>query len=74
MTDAEKEEFLQALWQIIVGFVDLGFGVHPLQEVCGKDAKTGTQSAKDAPNAVSSNKSQKKQTNGTSSRGSLEAK
>jgi hypothetical protein len=38
MTEAQKEEFLQALWSIIVSFVDLGFGVHPLQEVCGENA------------------------------------
>jgi len=33
----EKEEFLQALWSIVVMFVELGFGVHPLQEVYGHD-------------------------------------
>ncbi|WP_127144441.1 hypothetical protein [Pelagibacterium montanilacus] len=33
LTDAEKESFLSALWSIVVAFVDLGFGVHPLQEV-----------------------------------------
>lgn len=33
MSDAQKEEFLQALWSIVVAFVELGFGVHPLQEV-----------------------------------------
>ena len=38
MSDAQKEEFLQALWSIVVTFVELGFGVHPLQEVCGKDS------------------------------------
>lgn len=37
MTEAQKNEFLQALWSIIVSFVDMGFGVHPLQEVCGED-------------------------------------
>ena len=30
VTQAEKEEFLQALWTIIVGFVEMGFGVHSL--------------------------------------------
>ena len=40
MTDAQKEEYLQALWSIIVAFVEMGFGVHPLQEVCGKDHET----------------------------------
>src|SRR6056297_2391957 len=30
MTDAQKEEYLQALWSIILAFVEMGFGVHPL--------------------------------------------
>lgn len=54
MTDAQKEEFLQSMWQIIIGFVELGFGVHPLQEVCGKDAQSSTQSAVGAFDAVCS--------------------
>lgn len=37
LSEAEKENFLQALWSIVVTFVDLGFGVHPLQEVCDED-------------------------------------
>ena len=52
MTDAEKEEFLQTLWQIIVGFVELGYGVHPLQEVCGKDAGTISDRAIESKDAV----------------------
>lgn len=28
---AEHAEFLQALWSVIVAFVDLGYGVHPTQ-------------------------------------------
>jgi len=54
MTNAQKEEFLQSMWQIIVSFVELGFGVHPLQEVCGKDGKSATQSANGAFDAVHS--------------------
>ncbi|WP_223424864.1 hypothetical protein [Tateyamaria pelophila] len=46
LSDAEKAEFLQTLWQIIVSFVDLGFGVHPLQEVCGKESGTVSDGAK----------------------------
>lgn len=38
LTDDQKEEIVQALWGIIVAFVDLGFGVHPLQEVLGPEA------------------------------------
>lgn len=37
LSDDQKQEFLDVLWSIIVGFVDLGFGVHPLQQV-GSDA------------------------------------
>jgi len=37
MSDAEKQSFIEALWVIVIGFVDLGFGVHPLQEVCGQN-------------------------------------
>ena len=54
MTEAQKEEFLQALWSILVSFVELGFGVHPLQEVCGKTSLIGSEGAKEAFDAVSS--------------------
>lgn len=39
LTEEQKQEFLRALWNIVVEFVSLGFGVHPLQqaqEPCGK--------------------------------------
>lgn len=32
LSEAQKQEFLDTLWSIIVGFVDLGFGVHPVQQ------------------------------------------
>ncbi len=35
LTEDQKREFLDTLWNIIVNFVDLGFGVHPLQHVTG---------------------------------------
>jgi hypothetical protein len=44
LSDAEKQEFLNALWAIIVSFVDLGFGVHPLQQAnpnCGQELNLG---------------------------------
>jgi hypothetical protein len=31
LSDAEKHEFLETLWHVIVEFVQLGWGVHPLQ-------------------------------------------
>jgi hypothetical protein len=33
LSQAERTAFLETLWEIIVGFVDLGFHIHPLQQV-----------------------------------------
>ncbi|MEO0383209.1 MAG: hypothetical protein AAF234_06595 [Pseudomonadota bacterium] len=30
-TDDQKREFIETMWSIIVSFVDLGFGIHPVQ-------------------------------------------
>ena len=54
MTEAQKEEFLQALWDIVTGFVELGFGTHPTQEAGGQDIEMRTFSTKAAFNALSS--------------------
>lgn len=63
MTEAQKEEFLQALWSIIVSFVDLGFGVHPLQEVCGENADCDSKSAKNDFDMVGSDTVNKEEMN-----------
>lgn len=34
--DEDKHEMIEALWAIVVSFVDLGFGVHPIQQACGQ--------------------------------------
>ena len=39
LSEVKKRELLETLWSIITSFVDLGFDVHPVQQVCGKDAK-----------------------------------
>lgn len=31
LSEAEKRETIEALWDIVVSFVDLGFGIHPAQ-------------------------------------------
>ncbi|WP_170765894.1 hypothetical protein [Ruegeria lacuscaerulensis] len=36
MSAEQKEAFLQAMYSIVVAFVELGFGVHPPQQACGK--------------------------------------
>lgn len=55
----QKEEFLQALWSIVVSFVELGFGVHPLQEICGQDAPDDALSPKMARDQVQSEHAEK---------------
>ena len=35
--EAQKRELIEALWAIMVSFVDLGFGIHPVQQACGQD-------------------------------------
>lgn len=55
LSEAQKEEFLRALWSIVVTFVELGFGVHPLQEVCEQDSEALFLSSKDAFDHVKSN-------------------
>lgn len=51
LSDVQKQEFLDALWSIIVGFVDLGFGVHPLQQIpsdtCGQEVDLTSLMASD---------------------------
>ncbi|MBJ7579306.1 hypothetical protein JHC09_15625 [Devosia sp. MC532] len=42
LTDAQKVELLETLWQIMVHFVDLGMGISPIQQAMDKSAKTET--------------------------------
>jgi len=36
ISEEDKHEMIEALWAIVVSFVDLGFGVHPVQQACGQ--------------------------------------
>lgn len=51
-TDAQKREYLETLWSIIVDFVTLGFEIHPVQQAqevraaCGKVPERSAKSAK----------------------------
>jgi len=57
-TDAQKREYLETLWSIIVEFVTLGFEIHPVQQAqeakaaCGKVPKKPVKSAKMRADAV----------------------
>ncbi len=54
LTEQQKREFLETLWAIMISFVDLGFGIHPVQEVCGKLLKNSANPALTAPIEVQS--------------------
>ena len=51
LTVEQKRQFIEALWQIIVGFVDLGFGVHPVQQAQNACGKLGEDVSKPTPTA-----------------------
>lgn len=62
LTDDQKKEFIETLWSIVVAFVDLGFGVHPIQQACEQNDDSRIfltddllQSLKDIPNNQSHN-------------------
>lgn len=38
LTKEEEEQLLKALWDIMMAFVDMGFGIHPVQEISPKKA------------------------------------
>ncbi len=45
LSDAERHEFLQAIWQIVVSFVQLGFEVKASDQSCGELAQSSTDPA-----------------------------
>lgn len=68
MSDERKEEFLRAMFSIVMTFVELGFGVSPTQQVeghepCGKDEKSENQRPKNASDGVISKATPKLETN-----------
>lgn len=46
LSDAEKREFLETIWAIVVSAVDLGFGVHPVQQAAGNICEQQVEIAK----------------------------
>lgn len=55
LSDEQKEQIVEALWQIILCFVDLGFGISPLQQACGKLAESDDDSGNSDSALLSSN-------------------
>lgn len=34
LSETERKELLEAVFAIVTGFIDLGFGIHPVQQAC----------------------------------------
>ena len=55
LTESQKLEFLETLWNILNQFVALGFNVHPLQQAkiaCGEKSEKGRPRVEIPPNSV----------------------
>ncbi|MCF6317102.1 MAG: hypothetical protein L3J30_12655 [Marinosulfonomonas sp.] len=46
LSDAEKRAFLETIWSIVVSAVDLGFGIHPVQQATGNICEQQVEIAK----------------------------
>ena len=60
MSEQDKIIFLQTLYDVLLNFVDLGFGVHPVQlaqKACGQVEKNPPKSALTASDEVKCNHS-----------------
>lgn len=60
LTELQQREMLEALWILVVGFVDMGFGIHPVQHVLDGRKKT---LATDSTTGLDSSRTHKKQSN-----------
>lgn len=47
LTEEQKNELLNTLWNIICEFMRLGYGVHPLQKILPENSKNDTISLPD---------------------------
>ncbi|MEO1361012.1 MAG: hypothetical protein AAFU81_11790 [Pseudomonadota bacterium] len=54
LNDEQKAQIIEALWSIIVTFVDLGFDVHPNQLACGQVAQSFDEAASADSDVVNS--------------------
>lgn len=66
LTEEQKREFLETLWNIMVSFVDLGFGIHPVQQAGGEEHPIENLQAMDLGNVVTSDYSSLKKFTSTS--------
>jgi hypothetical protein len=55
LSEGQKTEIVEALWTIMMAFVDLGFGLHPMQQVCEQKACGYPEQSLDSKGETDSN-------------------
>jgi hypothetical protein len=40
LPEDQKREFIETLWAIVIACVDMGFGIHPVQQACAQEEET----------------------------------
>lgn len=58
LTDEQKREFIETLWNIVIAFVDLGFGIHPLQQACEQNSENRINLPDDLVSSFTSQKTE----------------
>ncbi len=58
LSDAQKIEFLQTLWSLLVTAADIGLGVDPVQMLLGTNPENPTTPSSNAVNYTHSNRQQ----------------
>lgn len=38
LTESQKLDYIQTIWGIVLQFIDMGFGIHPIQTALGEQA------------------------------------
>lgn len=51
-TEEEKRVLIEALWSICMAFVDLGYGIHPVQQACDEKNDLGQISTLDLADVI----------------------
>lgn len=54
LDDEQKRQFVEALWHVIVAFVDLGFQIHPVQQACGQVGNAASENPDAAGDVLNS--------------------
>jgi len=72
LSDAEKREFLETIWAMVVSAIDLGFGVHPAQQavgnICEQQVEIAKFIAEQSATVLPSSKNSKKTFNASADR------